>query len=139
NKQPFYVVKMRYPTPKKANTTPLKAPCTDGKYNFRYVKWGDEELAPAYAWDDGRFTCMKFSKNAELPVIYQINADGKESLVNYHIEQDTIVIHSVANEYRLRLGERVLGVLSHFVEFAGHNQKASSIKATRVIKEDEHE
>jgi type IV secretion system protein VirB9 len=49
------------------------------------------------------------------------------------------VIHSVANEYRLRLGERVLGVLSHFVEFAGHNQKASSIKATRVIKEDEHE
>ncbi|EGU6978437.1 conjugal transfer protein TraH [Vibrio parahaemolyticus] len=139
NKQPFYIVQMRYPTPKKANTAPLKAPCTDGKYNFRYVKWGDEELAPAHAWDDGRFTCMKFSKNAELPVIYQINADGKESLVNYHIEQDTIVIHSVSNEYRLRLGERVLGVLSHFVEFAGHNQKASSIKATRVIKEDEHE
>ncbi len=118
NKQPFYVVKMRYPTPKKANPPPLKAPCTDGKYNFRYVKWGDEELAPLTRGTMYRFTCMKFSKNAELPVIYQINADGKESLVNYHIEQDTIVIHSVANEYRLRLGERVLGVLSHFVEFA---------------------
>ncbi|WP_085344657.1 TrbG/VirB9 family P-type conjugative transfer protein [Vibrio sp. ArtGut-C1] len=137
SKRPFYVVKMQYPTPKKANTQAAKAPCTNGKYNFRYAKWGDDELAPEYAWDDGRFTCMKFSKNAELPVIYQINADGKESLVNYHIERDTVVIHSVADEYRLRLGQRVLGIHSHFVEFAGYNQKASSIQATRVIKEAE--
>lgn len=135
--QPFYVVVMRYPNPKPTSTATLKPPCSDGNDNFRYVKWGDQELAPAYAWDDGRFTCMKFSNNAELPVIYQLNADGKESLVNYHIEQDTIVIHSVASEYRLRLGERVLGIRSHFVEFAGHNPKASAINATRVIKEDE--
>lgn len=137
NKQPFYVLKMRYPKPKSVNIAPLRAPCTDGQYNFRYVKWGDEALAPQYAWDDGRFTCMKFAKNTELPVIYQINADGKEALVNYHIEQDTVVIHAVADEYRLRLGERVLGILSHFVEFAGYNHKASTIRATRVIKESE--
>lgn len=135
SKHPFYVLKMKYPKPKAVDTTPNKAPCTNGKYNFRYGKWGAEELAPQYAWDDGRFTCMKFAKNAELPVIYQINADGKESLVNYHIEKDTIVIQSVANEYRLRLGQRVVGIRSDFVEFAGHNRKGSTIKATRVIKE----
>ncbi|EOV0110329.1 TrbG/VirB9 family P-type conjugative transfer protein [Vibrio parahaemolyticus] len=135
SQQPFYVLKMKYPKPKAVDTTPNKAPCTDGNYNFRYAKWGDDELAPEYAWDDGRFTCMKFAKNVELPVIYQINADGQESLVNYHIEQDTVVIHSVADEYRLRLGKRVLGIQSHFVEFAGHNDKGSTIEATRVIKE----
>lgn len=136
-KAPFYIVKMEYPKPKspsKASST-LAMPCSNGKRNFGYVKWGEEALAPQYTWDDGRFTCMKFSKNTELPVIYQINTDGKEALANYHIEQDTLIIHSVADEYRLRLGDSVLGLRSNFVTFAGHNEKSSAINATRVIKD----
>lgn len=136
SRYPFYVVKMQYPKPPEVDTGKSAVPCSDGKYNFRYSKWGHDELSPQYAWDDGRFTCMKFGKNVELPVIYQLSADGKESIVNYHIEKDTVVIQSVANEYRLRLGDRVLGIRSQFVEFAGYNRKGSSINATRAIKDE---
>lgn len=131
---PYYIVKMEYEKPKKRNTSP-KLPCSDGTINWKYIKWGDDELSPQYTWDDGRFTCMKFAKNAELPVVYQITSDGKESLVNYHIERDTVVIQSVVNEYRLRLGDSVLGIYSN-TEFAGYNDKGSSIKAKRVIKDE---
>ncbi|MCG9625404.1 TrbG/VirB9 family P-type conjugative transfer protein [Vibrio mediterranei] len=133
---PFYIVKMEYPKPKSTSSVPiLSMPCSNGKRNFGYVKWGDEALAPQYTWDDGRFTCMKFSNTTELPVVYQINTDGKEALANYHIDQDTLIIHSVADEYRLRLGDSVLGIRSNFVTFAGHNKKSSAINATRVIKD----
>ncbi|MBS0044838.1 TrbG/VirB9 family P-type conjugative transfer protein [Shewanella sp. M16] len=133
---PHYIVKMEYEAVKKAIDYSLKIPCSDGVQNFAYVKWGDQELAPQYMWDDGRFTCLKFTKNAELPVAYQISADGKESLINYHFTEDTMVIRSIASEYRLRLGERVLGLSSSAVEHSGFNHKATSNKATRGLKDE---
>lgn len=134
--KPHYIVKMEYEKPKKAVDYTLKIPCSDGVQNFNYLKWGDQELAPQYMWDDGRFTCLKFTKNSELPVAYQISADGKESLVNYHFDQDTMVIRSMSNEYRLRLGERVLGLSSTDSESSGYNHKATTNKAKRGIKDE---
>ncbi len=134
--RPHYIVKLEYKKPKTASDYALKIPCSDGAQNFDYLKWGDAELAPQYMWDDGRFTCLKFTENAELPVAYQIGSDGKESLINYHFNQDTMVIRSVANEYRLRLGERVLGLSSDRVKYSGYNHKATSNKAKRGIKDE---
>ncbi|WP_261887516.1 TrbG/VirB9 family P-type conjugative transfer protein [Vibrio aerogenes] len=139
SRYPFYIVRMRYPEPVKQKPEPVrpKVPCTDGAEghnNFRYSKWGNGKLAPQYAWDDGRFTCMKFATNQELPVIYAVDGDGKESLVNYHIEQDTVVIHSVAEQYRLRLGDSVLGIKTGSIHYAGYNDKGSTIDAKRIIK-----
>lgn len=135
SRRPFYIVKMEYKKPYSIATNKKKVPCSDGSVNFQYQKWGKDALSPQYAWDDGRFTCMKFQKNSELPVVYQIGSDGKEAIVNYHIERDTVVIHAVANEFRLRLGDDVLGIKSDAVKYAGFNEKSSTIRAKRIIKE----
>jgi len=36
--------------------------------------------------------------------------DGKEGLVNSHIENDYVVVHEINSEYRVRLGDLVVGV-----------------------------
>lgn len=82
-------------------------------YNLEYTMAGDEELAPINAWDNGEHTFFKFQGNREIPSIFYVNADGEESLVNRTTRGESnniIVIHTVAAEYRLRLGDRVLGV-----------------------------
>ena len=134
SKYPQYIVKMAYDTPKTSEDNQRSIPCSDGKMDFRYGKMGDNTLAPTYMWDDGRFTCMKFTSNAELPVVYQVSKDGTESLVNYHIDKDTIIVHSVANEFRLRLGKQVLGLYSDHAMSNGYNKKATSVNAKRELK-----
>lgn len=133
---PHYVVKLQYEPPKTAKDFTPKIPCYDGKVNFRYGKWGDIALAPTYMWDDGRFTCLKFAQHGELPVPYQVGTDGIESLVNYRMNKDTMIIHSVSKEFRLRLGKQVLGLRSEHTLSNGYNEKATSINATRELNHD---
>lgn len=133
SKTPHYIVKITYPKPKTAEDNKPDIPCYDGDVNFAYGKWGDLELSPSYMWDDGRFTCLKFTDNAELPIPYQVTADGEESLINYNIESDTIILHGIASEFRLRLGKQVLGLQSEKAVFAGHNKKGSTIKLKREL------
>lgn len=75
-----------------------------------YFMRGNKEIAPTKMWDDGRFTYLKYANSADLPAIYRILPDGKESLVNTHVDQDTIVIQETAKGYMLRLGQSVLEI-----------------------------
>jgi len=136
SKYPYYIVKMQYEKPKTSKDFAPAMPCNDGELNFRYGKWGDNELAPTYMWDDGRFTCLKFDKHGELPVIYQVATNGTESLVNYSLKKDTMVVHSVSKEFRLRLGKQVLGLRSENTLSSGYNDKATSIDAKRELNHD---
>ena len=133
SKYPHYIVKLAYDKPKTGKDKKFDIPCFDGSANFRYGKWGDDALAPQYMWDDGRFTCLKFTDNAELPVAYQVAADGSESLINYHIEKDTMVLQGISKEFRLRLGKQVLGLRSDKAISSGYNDKATSINGTREL------
>lgn len=130
---PYYIVKLKHEEVKTSNDLSNETPCYDGMINFDYVKWGDEELAPNYMWDDGRFTCLKFNKHAELPVAYQISTDGSESLINYSFRKDVMVIHSISKEFRLRLGEQVLGLRSEKAISSGYNEKATSLNSSRGL------
>ncbi len=132
---PHFIVKMAYQAPKTASQyqTASGVPCYDGQVNFNYQMWGDKALAPKYAWDDGRFTCLKFTSK-ELPVAYQVADDGSESLINYHLQQDTMILQGTAREFRLRLGKQVLGLSSDDVQPQEYNDKASSIRAKRTVK-----
>jgi type IV secretion system protein VirB9 len=133
SKYPHYIVKMEYDKPKTSSNSGYDIPCSDGTVNFNYGKWGHDAISPKYMWDDGRFTCLKFKDNLELPVVYQVSPDGTESLVNYHLNKDTIVIHSVVKEYRLRVGNQVLGLKSDETISSGYNFKATSLKAGREL------
>jgi type IV secretion system protein VirB9 len=90
----------------------LQANKNGGKQNInrKYLMWGNTELAPTAAWDNGQFTYFKYASSKEMPAFYKILSDGKESLVNSHIEDDTLVVHDTAKVFMLRLGDSVLGV-----------------------------
>lgn len=141
SKYPHYIVKMQYDKPKVSKKDELivasqvkaRVPCTTQEPNFDYLKWGDTTLSPQYAWDDGRFLCLKFTENKELPVVFQVGDDGEEQMVNYHIEKDTVVLHSLASEYRLRLGKLVLGIKSENIQHAGYNERATTVDAKREV------
>jgi hypothetical protein len=59
-------------------------------------------------WDNGRFTYLKFNNGRDMPAIYRVEADGSETLLNTHHENDTTVIHEVNEKIMLRLGRAVL-------------------------------
>lgn len=87
---------------------PQKQPEQDA--NLNYWARGDKDLAPTAAWDNGRFTYFQFDNARALPAMYRIEADGSETLLNTHIEGNTVVIHETSRNFVFRLGKSVLGV-----------------------------
>ena len=72
-----------------------------------------ENIAPTMAFDDGRFTYLKFPNNRDFPSAFLVAADKTEVLVNSHIDPampDTLVIQRVSPEIVLRLGNAVVGI-----------------------------
>lgn len=88
-------------------------------YNINYwtsADSGSASIAPLNAWDNFRFTYFKFPPNAELPEIFVISSDGKESTVNTHVEgrdHNIIVAETTAKQWRVRYGQqKVLGIVN---------------------------
>ena len=78
-----------------------------------------EGIAPTMAYDDGRFTYLKFPNNRDFPSVFLVAADKTESLVNTHVEKDVLVIQRVARELVLRLGNSVVGVYNEKYDVDG--------------------
>lgn len=75
--------------------------------NTGYLYRGAKELKPTNAWDDGRFTYLKFAHAGDMPTVYRVLPDNTETLVNSHIEGDTLVLQEIGYRYHLRLGKAV--------------------------------
>ncbi|MDF7675964.1 P-type conjugative transfer protein VirB9 [Neisseriaceae bacterium ESL0693] len=105
-------------------------------HNSNYYGRGDKALAPTAAWDDGRFTYLRFQNARDLPTAYKIMADGTETLVNSHIDNDTLVIHETAKQFVLRLGKSVLGITNHSYNAVGQFNKTgtSDHDSVRIVK-----
>lgn len=83
------------------------------KANLRYTMSGDSDIAPVNCWDDGQFTSFKFAGAADLPAIYLVDPDGKESIVDRHTTgpaNEIVVVHKIARRWVLRLGGRALAI-----------------------------
>lgn len=76
--------------------------------NTLYYGQGSKKLAPTAMWDNGRFTYLRFNNGRDMPTAYRVEQDGTETLLNTHIEGDTVVIHEVNEKIILRLGRAVL-------------------------------
>ncbi|MBP5788862.1 MAG: TrbG/VirB9 family P-type conjugative transfer protein [Neisseriaceae bacterium] len=106
--------------------------------NYLYYGFGDKKIAPTTIWDDNRFTYLRYADNRDLPMIYKLNPDGTEMLVNTHIEDDTLIIHETAEEFRLRLGKSVLGVRNKGYKVGEFNHLGTNDKnSVRLIKGEE--
>ena len=82
-------------------------PAATRPVNEAYWYRGSPWLRPAAVTDDGVQTRVTFDARGEWPAIFVRNADGTESLVNFHAEGTTAVVHRVGREFVLRRGALV--------------------------------
>ncbi len=80
--------------------------------NFLYSISGDEEIAPIKIFDDGDFTYLQFrNRNSQVPAMYSVGDDLKESIVNFKIDPKNfklITIERVFKKLVLRLGDKIV-------------------------------
>ena len=119
DKNLIFVVKFVYPDEKEKNIVEFaKTSASDepdlrdlSKFNFNYQYTGEKNIAPSKVFDNGQFTYFQFSsKNAEIPAIFIVDADGFESLVNYRVTSDYIVVERVGAQFTLRNGSEIVCV-----------------------------
>lgn len=83
------------------------------KYNFNYTLSGSELIAPMRVFDDGEFTYFQFSdQNAEVPAFFLVDSEGRESLINYRVLDNYIVLERVASQLTLRHGPDIACVFN---------------------------
>ena len=81
--------------------------------NEDYWYCGSPWLRPAAVTDDGVQTRITFDARGEWPALFVRNADGTESLLNFHAEGTTAVVHRVAPGFVLRRGSLVGCIENH--------------------------
>ncbi len=83
------------------------------KYNFNYTISGSQFIAPLRIFDDKKFTYFQFAKdNADVPAFFLVDGNGHESLINYRIEGDYVVIERVGKQFTLRHGPDITCVFN---------------------------
>ncbi|EEF5709819.1 haloacid dehalogenase [Salmonella enterica] len=118
DRDPTFLLRYVYPKPPEpvrpnvmTGSSRETAPCTEGNIvNGRYEVRGSPAVKPSAVWDNGRQTCFRWSSTTDLPVVFRVMPDGKEQLVNYHMDKNTMVVHEVSPEFVLRLGSQVMQV-----------------------------
>tara|TARA_Y100001972_G_scaffold118488_1_gene158643 strand:+ start:521 stop:1357 length:837 start_codon:yes stop_codon:yes gene_type:complete len=106
----------------------------DRPRNTNYWFCGSDSLKPMTAYDDGVQTRLRFQARSEFPAMFVQNDDGSESLLNFNVEADEVVIHRVARRFVLRRGQLVGCVVNQ--SFAGggartpNNTNAPSVHRT---------
>lgn len=100
----------------------------DSDINTSYQWRGDAKLKPSNAWDDGRFTFLRFDHADDLPTVYRVLPDGSEVLVNTHTDANTLILHEVGYLYRLRFGKAVTELGNQNLKRSKFNTNGTSDK-----------
>lgn len=86
------------------------------KYNFNYSISGSEDIAPIKVYDDGEFTYLEFrDKNKDMPAIFAVDDDLRESMVNLHASDSNtniIVVEHVFPKLSVRLGQKLVCIFN---------------------------
>ena len=86
------------------------------KFNFHYSISGNEEIAPIKIFDDGEFTYLQFrDKNNEIPAIFAVEDDLRESMVNFRLDpnnRNMVVIEQVFYKLTLRAGKKIVCIFN---------------------------
>jgi len=77
------------------------------------------DIVPSLVFDDGRFTYFRFSGNREVPAVFQVLEDGRETVVNARIEDELLVADRVTRRLMLRSGSAVVGVWNDAFDLEG--------------------
>jgi type IV secretion system protein VirB9 len=77
------------------------------------------DIVPSLVFDDGRFTYFRFSGNREVPAVFQVLEDDRETVVNARIEDELLVADRVTRRLMLRSGSAVVGVWNDAFDLEG--------------------
>lgn len=144
----IYAVRFTYPAPPATAKKPNVAALTDRALaqgaaarpkNIDYWFCGNPLLKPTAASDDGVHTRLTFAPKAELPAIFVRNDDGTESLLNFSMDQDDVVIHRVAHRFILRRGKLTGCIVNQGFSGSGtrlesHTVSPSVERETRMLR-----
>lgn len=76
--------------------------------NDQYSFSGDTTIAPVKAQDNATFTLLRFRKGRPVPAILAVDpVTRKESLVNFRVQGDFVVVEGVYQQMTLRYGPHV--------------------------------
>jgi type IV secretion system protein VirB9 len=110
--------------------------------NISYQMSDEDEMrgiSPMNVWDNFRFTTFKFQPNAELPTIWMVGSDGKETVANVEVKganHNLIEAVGVAKMWKIRLGDKVVGVVNNGYNpgMGANTTGTSSPEVKRVLK-----
>jgi type IV secretion system protein VirB9 len=77
------------------------------------------DIVPSLVFDDGRFTYFRFSGNREVPAVFQVLEDGRETVVNARVEDELLVADRVTRRLMLRSGSAVVGIWNDAFDLEG--------------------
>ena len=104
-----YLVRFKYPqanvfASQQPGRTTLKGA---GDLNFNYKIKGEKSIRPSRVFDDGQFTFFQFdnARRGDLPAIFYVGFDGQESLVNYRMDGNYVVVERLSDRFILRNGD----------------------------------
>ncbi len=138
----MYIVRFLYPasrteagpTPERKIDAALAQASTLRPQNRDYWFRGPAMLKPVAAVDDGVHTRLTFGPRTEWPAVFVRNEDGTESLLNFSVEQDDLVIHRVARAFILRRGRSVACIVNQGFEGTGTRLPSGTL-APSVVRE----
>jgi type IV secretion system protein VirB9 len=109
SKDVIYSLRFAYPLdPKAGRADRVNEALEDGtqrERNLAYGYCGSPSLKPVSAYDDGIHTHLRFEGHAEWPAVFVRTEDGTESLVNFTVRGDELILHRVVRRVILRRGK----------------------------------
>jgi type IV secretion system protein VirB9 len=98
--------------------------------NFDYGYCGSPAVKPVAASDDGVHTRLRFAAKAEQPGIFVLNDDGSESLLNFSMDEDDVVIHRVVRQLIVRRGRLVGRIVNKAFTGSGERLESGTVSPT---------
>lgn len=128
----MYTVRFVYPPEPAVATSAtvdrqMATAATERHRNLDYWFCGDASLRPLAAFDDGVQTHITFGRRADLPAIFLRNDDESESLLNFTVQGDEIVIHRVARRFVVRRGRLVGCIVNHSFDGGGARLESGTL------------
>ncbi len=104
-------------------------------WNFNYAYSGARRLRPERAFDDGTFTYLLFERQDMTPAVFAVDDAGHESLINFNIQGQYLVIERVGRQFTLRDGDTATCIFNEaYRQETGTQNRKTAIKATGKSK-----
>jgi type IV secretion system protein VirB9 len=95
--------------------------------NTNYWACGSSAIRPVSAYDDGVQTRLRFAAHSEFPAMYVKNDDDSESLLNFTVEGEDVIIHRVSHRFVLRRGRLVACIENRAFDGGGERLQSETL------------